>query len=448
MIEAAAKGIMSISRVPGRNDKLAYLSKFKDVVGFRDILRFIYNPYIRTGIAKAKFKRASGYVTEGVIDFMDVIDHFTKNQTGTDADANFAKAFVNQYAIGSDAYLVAEGMVTKTLKIGITAKSLNKVFGEDFIPMIGIMKAENYDDFKHKVKGPFIATEKLDGARRILVKEDGLVTMYSRSGIPDDGLVDVLAESKYLPDNCVYDGELLAIGEFDNAIELRQATNAIANTKGVRTGLTFNIFDMIPIADFKRGVSTHSALNRKLMLSALFGDYSIECLAPTTHKHLIDEYKLNYDFKIIKVVPIEGIVNTEEDVLQLAEPIWRRGFEGLMLNTFGGKYDLVKDRSRDILKVKKVEEHVLQVIDLEEGKEGTENEGRLGSLILLYKGNRVGCGSGIENMAGGVRDKWWKNPELIVGKMVEIECFGESTNKQGGISLNCPIFKRVAGAVE
>lgn len=440
-MQEVASYIMAVGKASGRNAKLALLNKYANVPGFKEILQFIYNPYIRTGIAKKKLDKGIVGKTEG-IDWATIIEYYTKYQTGNQGDVNVGKTFVSQFTKGSDAEALAIAMVTKTLKIGVTEKTLNQVYGEDFIPMIGIMKAEKYDEFKEKVSGPFIATEKLDGARRILVKEDGNVALYSRSGIPDDGLVDIELEAKALPDNCVYDGELLAIGDFENAIELRQATNAIANSKGKRTGLTFNLFDMIPIADFKRGVSTHTAKERKAMLGAMFGDESIECLAPGTYKQIIEVYKIDYNFKFIKTVPIQGIVNTEEEVMMLAEPIWRRGFEGLMLNTFNGKYDLTKDRSRDILKVKNVEEHVLTVIDVEEGRPGTKNEGRLGALVVDYKGYRVGVGSGLDD---GHRNRWWKNPSLIIGKQIEIECFGESKNQQGGVSLNCPIFKRVVG---
>lgn len=442
----AAKAIMAIGRASGRNSKLALLKANSGIEGFKEILQFIYNPYIRTGIAKKKLDKSvpGGIVVYGGQDitWSQAIKHFTKNQTGNDKDISYAQKFTKQFTIGTDERAVAEAMVTKTLKIGVTEKTLNQVYGEDFIPMIGIMKAEKYDEFKEKVKGPFIATEKLDGARRILVKEDGNISLYSRSGIPDDGLVDIEREGAALPDNCVYDGELLAIGDFDNAIELRQATNALANSKGVRTGLTFNVFDMIPIADFKRGLSTHDAMNRKVMLAALFGDESIECLVPTMYKKFIEQYKIEYDFKFIRSVPIEGVVNTEEEVLMLAEPIWRRGFEGLMLNTVNGKYDITKDRSRDILKVKKVEEHVLEVVGVEEGKAGTKNEGRLGALIVDYKGFKVGVGSGLDD---NQRKTWWQYPWHILGKKIEIECFGESKNQQGGTSLNCPIFKRIVG---
>jgi DNA ligase 1 len=445
-MQAVSELILAVGKASGRNAKIALLKRHAEAPGFKEILQFIYNPYIKTGIAKKKLDKGVSLPADvadiTVIEWDTVIEYFTKHQTGNQGAVNFAKHFVDQFEKGSAAHTVAIAMVTKTLKIGVTEKTLNQVYGEAFIPMIGIMKAEKYDEFKNKVKGPFIATEKLDGARRILVKEDGVITMYSRSGIPDDGLVDIEREAEALPNNCVYDGELLAIGDFDNAIELRQASNSLANRKGKRTGLTFNVFDMVPITDFKQGVSKHDALTRKLMLGAMFNDESIECLAPTTFRTLIQQFKRDYDFKYIKSVPIEGIANSDDDVRMLAEPIWRRGFEGIMLNTFTGKYDITKDRSRDILKVKNVVEMVLTVVGVEEGKAGTKNEGKLGALILDYNGNEVGCGSGLDDAN---RNKWWVNPSLIIGKKVEIDCFGESHNKQGGVSLNCPIFKRVVG---
>lgn len=436
-----AECLETIGNTSGRNDKIAYLEGYAGVEGFKEVLQFIFNPYIRTGIAAAKLNK--GLVPDGESNYTyhDIIDHFTNYQTGSDTDVLLAKAFIAQFEKGTPERRVATAMVTKNLKIGVTAKTLNKVFGDTFIPMIGIMRAKHYDDYKDKVKGPFIVTEKLDGARRILVKEEnGNATFYSRSGIPDEGLVDLEAEAKYLPNGAVYDGELLAIGEFDNAIELRQATNSIAGSKGKRTGLTFNVFDFISLEDFKAGKSKHEAKVRKTLTGALFGDESISALIPNQAVYeQAQMFKVDHDFKLIKSVPILGVAKNEDEVLAYAEPIWQSGFEGVMLNTFGGRYEVAK-QVNTVLKVKNVEEHVLTVIDVELGRPGTVNEHRLGSLILDYKGYKVGCGSGISS---DQRDKWWEKPELIVGRKVEVDCFGESTNKQGGLSLNCPVLKRV-----
>lgn len=453
----ALVALANIKAASGSNDKKALLQKYADMEDLMYALKIAYDPYLRTGIGlkklgkvvhKEAIDRLGKPIKIGLVevDLAMVYDYFKNNPTGTGADVAFAHKFVGQFNAASQSKVLADiamQLVTKTLKIGVTAKTLNKVYGDDFIPLIGIMRGKHYEDRKHKVKGPYIATEKIDGIRRLLVKENGNVSMYSRSGIPDEGLVDIEAEAKFLPDNCVYDTELKAIGEFENAIALRQATASIANRKGVRRGLTCNAFDMIPIADYKRGKSTHDAKTRKIMLGALFGDESIECLIPGTYKKAIEDHKIDHDFQFIKVVPIEGVANTEEEIMLLAEPIWRRGFEGIMLNTFTGLYDFTVTQSDSILKVKNVEEHELKVVGVEAGKPGHKYENTLGALLVDYKGYQVGVGMGLSD---DLRNKWWSNPELIIGKVIEAECFGESTNKQGGISLNCAVFKRIVGA--
>lgn len=444
----ALVALANIQLATGSNDKKALLSKYKDMTELMYALKLAYDPYVRTGIGLKKLGKVAENKHSGEvhIDLATLYQYFKDNPTGSMENVSYARKFVDQFGNTEAVKKIAEQLVTKTLKIGITAKTLNKVYGANFIPMIGIMRAENYQDFKEKVGGPFIATEKIDGVRRLLIKENGKVSLYSRSGIPDDGLVDIEAEARYLPDNCVYDGELTAIGKFNSALELRQATTSIANKTGVRKGLYFNIFDMIPLGQYKTGKSNDGSRARKVLLAAIFGDETLYYILPSFYKTAIQENKIDYDFKFLRAVPIEGIATTEEEILLLAKPIWDRKFEGLMLNTFEGLYDYTKTKSRDILKVKMNEEITLTVIDMEAGRPGTKNAHRLGSLIVDYKGFSVGVGSGIDDPE---RDAWWANPSAIIGKQIEIEHFGETKNKNNDdLSLNCPIFKRVAGAVE
>ena len=57
MIEVA-EVIKLIGNTNSSNDKLYLLKKNEHVPGLKEILRFIYNPYIRTGISKAKLAKA------------------------------------------------------------------------------------------------------------------------------------------------------------------------------------------------------------------------------------------------------------------------------------------------------------------------------------------------------------------------------------------------------
>ncbi|RFP78070.1 hypothetical protein D0N41_22100 [Bacillus subtilis KCTC 1028 = ATCC 6051a] len=47
----------------------------------------------------------------------------------------------------------------------------------------------------------------------------------------------------------------------------------------------------------------------------------------------------------------------------------------------------------------------------------------------------------------GLKEKWkvdfWKDPSLVVGKIVEIKYFQESKNEHGGLSLRQPSLNRI-----
>ena len=451
-MKQVAEIVYQIGRTSGYNDKLALLKKHKDVPGLKEILRFIYNPYCKTGISDAKLNKALESIeykdTLGLVTWDKAIEYFSKHQTGSDADLMYAWTFIRdtRKLHGPEAMRLACAMVTQDLKIGINTASLNKAFGKDFIPKTGCMLGTPFDDVgEMRVSWPCIVTEKLDGIRRILVKENGVVRLFSRSGHEDTGLVEIIEEAKHLPDNFVYDGELLAKGTFKDSIALRQATNSIANSKGTKTGLTFNVFDMIPVDEFYMGKSKESALLRKIRLGATLMDESIQ-LIDENWMQRIAAFGTYYDFEHIAPVPILGMARNLIDIEPIVEVIWAMGGEGVMLNTANGLYEI--KRSKQLLKIKHTEEHILPVADILEGTGKYEES--MGALVCIYTNalgvqSYVGVGSGFTDAQ---REHIWNNPDLYIGKSVEVECFGESTNAQGYTSLNCPIFKRFVGDVE
>jgi DNA ligase-1 len=433
MIEIA-KAIRNVAATSGSIDKMRLLTKYQDTEGFKEILQFIYNPYIRTGIGITKLRNKKHIICHNM-KYTDVIKHFTYHHNGSDADISFAWDFINSQP-DQDTKMLAMEMVTKDLKIGLSAKTLNKVYGKGFIPVFDIMLGKPYQDYKHKIKGPFIETEKLDGHRRVLIKENGNCAFFTRSGIVDDGLIDLEYEARQLPDNCAYDGETLAIGNFASALELRQATNSIMNRDGVRTGVTYNIFDSLPLDEFKAGKSTQPAYIRKIFTGALFKDLSILKLADITTnvKDVIKNIGIDYDFQYITSVPIIGYVATEEDIIAHAQVIWDRKFEGTMLLQKDSYYEI--KRSDKLLKVKCTESYDLPIVDFLEGT--GKYEGMLGAFIVDYKGYRVGVGSGLSDSE---RKDFWQRKESLLGVKIEIDSFGETKSKEGGLSLNCGIYK-------
>lgn len=451
MIEVA-KVINLIGNTSSSNDKLYLLKKNENVPGLKTILKFIYDPYTRTGISKAKLAKAlkiaearGPYVmgNEPFISYTEMIDYLKTHTTGNDCDITMAARFIScTKVMYPEAEELAKAIVTQDLKIGVTATSLNKVYGADFIPKIGCMLGTLYGDVgPEKTKWPCIVTEKLDGIRRILVKENGVCRCYSRSGHEDTGLIEIVEDAKYLPNNTVYDGELLAAGTFKDCIAQRQATNSIANSKGTKAGLTFNVFDMVPLDEFRAGISTDKALVRKVTLGATLMDESIQILEPEKWAVLIQAFGIHQELKAIRPVPILGLVKSMSDVEPIVNKIWARGGEGVMLNSSIGKYEI--KRSKELLKVKHTEEHTLEVVDILEGT--GKFEGMMGALVVDYNGNKLGVGSGFNDAQ---RKDIWDNPEKYIGRSIEIDTFGESTNALGEKSLNCPIFKRFVGEEE
>lgn len=304
-------------------------------------------------------------------------------------------------------------IITKTLKIGGTAKSINKAFGEKFIPEFNVMLAKKFEDEEHKVKGKeFVITEKLDGMRTIMIVENGNVTFFSRQGQPITGLVEIIRDAVSLPDN-VYDGELLIANADDyKDREVLQETLKIARKDREKRGLVLHLFDMIPIEEFKAGESKATYRKRKEELS-----FIVE--------------KLGSPY--IKVVPNLYVGKDLDVIPKLLEEMNRKGKEGLMLNVSDGKYQC--KRTDVLLKIKSMNTMDCKIIGFEEGT--GKYEGMLGALLLDYKGYELRCGSGFTDED---RKEIWNNKEKYLGKIAEIQYFRESRNQDGGLSVSFPVF--------
>ena len=64
----------------------------------------------------------------------------------------------------------------------------------------------------------------------------------------------------------------------------------------------------------------------------------------------------------------------------------------------------------------------------------------LGLIHCDYKGFDLGVGSGFTDEQ---RRYYWNHPDEIIGKIVQIKFKGETTNKNGGVSVQFPIFEIV-----
>lgn len=436
---ATANILADVGRETSIIQKQAILSKYKTNSTLKSILHFIYNPYFRTNISEAKFNKAEvfpGYPIPKSVD--SLMKYLVEHHTGDMETCGIAKTWVYSFDTYAEKWL-AHAIVTQNLQIGINVLTLNKVFGPDFISKISCMLGTPLDKIPmSRQKWPYIVTEKLDGVRRILLKQNGVVRLFSRSGHEDFGLVDIIEEAKYLPDNYAYDGELLAIGSFKDSIAQRQATNSIANKKGERHGLTFNVFDMVPIAEFLVGSSSQGSLARKRLLAATLNDSSGAKVMPADvpYETYAVMYNDGYQHQVIKPVPILQVAHCMEDIEPVVNSLWAAGKEGVMLNALDAKYEA--KRTKTLVKMKKTETYVLRIEGFSEGI--NKYTDMLGALVTEYCGCMLQVGSGFTDYE---REDIWQNQDKYIGALFEVEAFGVSTNKNGLVSLNCPIFKRI-----
>ena len=104
---------------------------------------------------------------------------------------------------------------------------------------------------------------------------------------------------------------------------------------------------------------------------------------------------------------------------------------------YGSAYEF--NRSKNMLKVKQMYPVDLRVIDVLEGSGA--NKGKAGALLVNYKGYPLKVGSGLTKE---LREKFWQDKDSIIGKIVTIKYFEETTNKKDDSkSLRFPIFLEV-----
>ena len=402
--------INQLQSTNSRTEKESILSQNKDKLEF--LLTFLCDKSIITGLSTKKIQKEVPLQSIPHLSELEalhqIISYLKTNNTGTDQDISYIKSLAK-----ADQFLL--DVATKSLKVGIDSKTLNKVWG-NVIQKFQVMLAKKYEEHSHKVDN-MIVTLKLDGMRCILLKENGIVMAYSREGKVINGLVEFEKDFSTLPDNTMFDGELIAKRlENEEASDQFRRTIKLARTDGDKFGLEYYCFDWMPIDEFRDGKSKLRCFDRKSSL----------------------DYELNGRgfYSLIKALDPLYVGSDKDKIPELLAEVESQKLEGLMINNTDSYYEC--KRSDALLKVKTMQTVDLLCTGLEKG------EGRLsdvvGKIKVDYKGHEVLVGSGFSD---NDRKYFIDNPNEIVGRVVEISFFEESSNQNGGISLRFPVFKCV-----
>lgn len=296
--------------------------------------------------------------------------------------------------------------------LGVGIKTVNKVFGKDFVPEFRVMLAPNELADIATLSYPVYIQPKLDGFRCVVIPDNEGFKFYSRTG-RYFGNSSLLNHFKCLNNlgSYVLDGELYAHGEsFDNI-----ASTLNSESKKIPASLKFHVFDCIPYENW--------------LAQKYEGKYEQRVKQLRQIVNSINDYS-----KVIDV-PTD-LCETQKEVVDLYKRYLKEGYEGCMVKSSDGVYQWKRVTANNgaMLKLKPFSTVDVAVEGIYDGEGNFE--GMAGGITFNYKGVSVRCGSGFSH---DLRKDMAKNPSDYIGKIVEVKFFEET--EEG--SLRFPTFVRI-----
>lgn len=397
-----------------KSEKAAILIRNQGNRLFTLTLKWLLDPFVVTGISSKKLSKNVSYDTTPIQTWGDMMVYFENHHTGSDDDIRIVQGFIESQPEEQREYYRA--LVTKSLKLGVDAKSVNDVI-PNLIPTFSVQLGIPREKCKIKSGDWFSLSQKLNGNRCVFVNGK----MMSRQGKEFTGLDHILSDiQKVVNNGIVLDGELVGKNEegLSDSANFQKSTG-IANSKDAdKTSLKYVIFDTLRLEEFQNGKSEYTyKIRRQLLLK----------LKETIAKH---------NLKNIEVVQMfyEGTDQTEIDKwLDYCE---EHDYEGCMIN-LDSPYEC--KRVKSLQKAKMFKDIDLCCISVNEAITG-KYKGTLGSITCKYKNGTVDVGSGFSDEQRGY---YFNNPNEIVGKIITVKYKETTTNKKGGESLQFPVFVTV-----
>jgi DNA ligase 1 len=297
----------------------------------------------------------------------------------------------------------------KDLKVGVTAKTFNKVV-KKHIPVFECMLAKERKKVK-RLPETVIGEPKLDGYRALGFVRGNDVELLTRNGKQILGFNAIEKELANFKDG-IYDAEI--VGKDDMFSEMQKS---VFKKVGGKQGI-LNIFDYIPENEFSDGKSSKKILERKAELEDIFNERGKGCVT-------------------LKLVPYTQAVRSDSEEIELMyDKFLDEGYEGAMLKDSESYYEC--KRSSSWLKIVPFISEDLKIIGFKEGEKDSKYEGTLGSFIVDYKGYELD----VSGMSDALRDEVWENRKGYLGQVIEVHAREETKNQKGGRSLRFPRFKR------
>ena len=406
-----------------------------NAINFLTLAKITYNPYVTFGVRKVSD-------TVGITDAENPWEDFNKllyelGQRGLTGNKALEAIDAMSERFDSEEWnTFCAPVIRRDLRCGVSSTTINKICkGTDYmIPIFGCQLATNSEG-RPEMKGNKRLEPKLDGVRVLLVciyTDDGEVhtTCYSRNGKVFENFTHIedqirsnfvkmvrkigKADVSY---GMVFDGEVIGNTFQELMRQARRKENAQAEDS------VFNIFDIIPINDFRRG-HWNAQLSKRIKM--------LEDIRP-----IIDSMP---NVELLPHIMVDLDTAAGRDQLdRYAKDQVNNGFEGIMIKDVDAPYEC--KRNTFWMKWKPTITVDLEVIGVEEGT--GRNQGRLGALVCNGvddgKEITVNVGSGFSDSD---RDNYWRDSNLIIGRTAEILCDVITQNQDGTYSLRFPRFVR------
>lgn len=270
---------------------------------------------------------------------------------------------------------------------------------------------------KTVLKFPMIAQTKMDGMRFNAVVENDAVTYRTRNGKTLD-LFDVL-DDDFLKmasgEDLVFDGELLIVGQDGKPLDRKTGNGLLTKfqkdtgTLEIAKKIRAVVWDFIPLADFRKGVSKLPYTSRLGVLKSISSRVQV---AHTT------------------------TVNSYEAAQVLYQEKLDEGEEGIILKDAKGFWE--DKRVKHQIKMKAELEADLKVTGFIPG--AGKFEGKIGSLVVESGDGKVqtSVGTGLNDAERSL------DPSNFIGKIVAVKYNALITDKKTkALSMFLPVFVEV-----
>ena len=411
----AYQGIERLMNAKGTKEKEQILLQMSGNQRFCRLLYYALNPMLSYGLSEKTLAAVtpSDHYPFGMGGIGGICDMLSVMRRGVDKET---ARMVRRYLDSEFDWKreIDRAIVTKTLRLGVTAKTVNKVI-PGLIPEWEVQQAYLIENHPIPEGAEFAVTQKLNGVRSTYYNG----RLYARSGTPFTGLDHITDTIEALFDHSfVLDGELLLKpayreGKSDNEC-FREVTGIVNSDTEKKDSVCLTVYDTLTATDFENGGGL-SYFERRKILEGL------------------DKILVSEGVTDVCVLPLLYRGTDQSVIPELLDRMVREDKEGLMVN-LDAPYK--RARHKGILKVKRFHSVDLPILRCEEG--GGRLSGTLGAFVLSFDGNEVSVGSGFTDAQ---RRDFWDRREELPGTLCEVKYKEVSADKHTGAkSLQFPVF--------